>query len=127
MTALQIYQILFGLSIATNVFVGVACIAAPVFAARIMGMPSHPVYLESRWMRGWGGTLIALHVFFLAGLIGFFAPFETAFVNMASIGIKLWMAAIWATCGREFRMFAIWDAAWSGALLGAYVLALCVA
>jgi hypothetical protein len=124
MTAVHVYQSLFAASIATNVFVGFACIFAPIFAAKIMGMPLPPSPSAMLWMRGWGGTLVALHVFFAAGLLGFFAPAGTAFVNLASIGIKIWMGTIWLSCGKEFRWFAKWDLAWSAALLVAYSVAI---
>ena len=124
MTSLHIYQTLFCISIVTNVFVGLACIFAPIFAAKIMGMPLPPSQSSTLWMRGWGGTLVALHVFFLAGLLGLFAPADVAITNWASIGIKAWMAAIWVSCGKEFRWFAKWDGAWSVVLLVAYSIAI---
>jgi hypothetical protein len=114
-TSLRTYQLLFGLSIATNVPIAMVHVFAPAWFAALVGLQWDPDMLP--FARAWGMTLLWLHICYLPGLLD---PRGTQWPNWTSIGIKAAMPFVFWSNPVGFFWFGMWDAVWCGVLLVAY-------
>ncbi len=119
MTALLVYQLLFTISISTNVAIALVHVFAPQRFAEAVGLKwQEPM---RGFARAWGATLLGLHAVYLPGL---FDPLGEQWINWCSIAIKFSMPIVFWSNLRGFKMFGLWDLGWGVALLVAYVLAI---
>jgi hypothetical protein len=116
MTALLAYQLLFAVSIITNVAIALVHVVAPERFGRFVGLQwQEPM---RGYSRAWGMTLLWIHVAYIPGLLD---PIGTQWPNWVSIGIKLAMPFVFFTNERGFRLFGIWDLGFGLALAVAYL------
>lgn len=117
MTAIEIYQLLFGSTIILNVGIALACVFVPAHFAGIVGLKwQEPM---RGYARAWGATLIGLHLVYVPGLLD---PIGQEWINWSQIAIKLGMPLIFWSNPRGFKLFGIWDASCGAILLVAYAM-----
>jgi hypothetical protein len=100
-TRRRIFQRILGLNLVLQVLIGLACMLAPDFVSRTLGLPPPA---PSGWIRGWGATLVtALYIPALQD------PVRSRFANIAGILGRLWMATVWLVIGGGLIWVALFD------------------
>jgi|SRR4029453_6260240 hypothetical protein len=102
-TRRRIFQRILGLNMVLQVLIGLACMLAPDFVSRTLGLPPPA---PSGWIRGWGATLILVTALYISALQD---PVRSRFANIAGILGRLWMATVWLVIGGGLIWLALFD------------------
>jgi hypothetical protein len=113
-TQRRTFQRILALNMLLQVVIGLACMFAPDFASRALGLPP-PV--PSGWVRGWGATLIFLTALYIPPLQD---PVRSRFANIAGILGRLWMATVWLALGGGLIWLGLFDLLFAVVLAGLY-------
>jgi hypothetical protein len=115
---LRTYRVLFLISILGNLVLCLWCIFAPVSFARALHQPDP---FPEAWRRGWGATLLGLHLVYVPGLRN---PTFCCWLNWSSIANKFFMTIIFLSSGRFSIIHALGFQLWSDPLIAYYRLML---
>ena len=115
MNAVKRYKFLLGLSIASNLLVGVIIFASPDTFTRFAGQPDA---FPKAWPRHWGMQLWAIDFLYLPG---YRDPQGQRWPNWCGIVIRLAFSAFFFSQGDGFTPMGIYDGLSGLMLLGSYL------